>query len=79
MNKYIAEFIGTFFLVLTVGCTIIPSAAGVIAPRHHLELFTAHGGPLRGKSPLSLLETHELSLCFDHRAGAPFDAPCRLA
>jgi aquaporin Z len=32
MNKYIAEFIGAFFLVLTVGCTIIPSAAGVIAP-----------------------------------------------
>jgi glycerol uptake facilitator-like aquaporin len=23
MNKYIAEFIGTFFLVLTVGCTVI--------------------------------------------------------
>jgi hypothetical protein len=22
MNKYIAEFIGTFFLVLTVGCTV---------------------------------------------------------
>lgn len=32
MKKYIAEFIGTFFLVLTVGCTIIPGAAGVIAP-----------------------------------------------
>jgi aquaporin Z len=32
MTKCIAEFIGTFFLVLTVGCTIIPSAAGVIAP-----------------------------------------------
>jgi aquaporin Z len=32
MNKYIAEFIGTFFLVLTIGCTIIPGAAGVIAP-----------------------------------------------
>ncbi len=32
MQKYIAEFIGTFFLVLTVGCTIIPGAAGVIAP-----------------------------------------------
>ena len=30
MRKYIAEFIGTFFLVLTVGCTVIPSAAGVI-------------------------------------------------
>lgn len=32
MNKYIVEFIGTFFLVLTVGCTVIPAAAGVIAP-----------------------------------------------
>ena len=31
MNKYIAEFIGTFFLVLTVGCTGIGAAAGVIA------------------------------------------------
>ncbi len=32
MNKYIAEFIGTFFLVLTVGCTVLPGAAGVIPP-----------------------------------------------
>ena len=32
MRKYIAEFIGTFFLVLTVGCTVIPGAAGVIPP-----------------------------------------------
>jgi aquaporin Z len=32
MNKYIAEFIGTFFLVLTVGCTGIGAGAGVIAP-----------------------------------------------
>jgi aquaporin Z len=32
MTKYIAEFIGTFFLVITVGCTVIPGAAGVIAP-----------------------------------------------
>ena len=32
MRKYIAEFIGTFFLVLTVGCTVIPGATGVIAP-----------------------------------------------
>ena len=32
MNKYIAEFIGTFFLVLTIGCTAIPAAAGVIPP-----------------------------------------------
>jgi len=32
MNKYLTEFIGTFFLVLTVGCTVIPGAPGVIAP-----------------------------------------------
>jgi aquaporin Z len=32
MNKYITEFIGTFFLVVTIGCTVIPGAAGVIAP-----------------------------------------------
>jgi len=32
MKKYITEFIGTFFLVLTIGCTIVPGAAGVIAP-----------------------------------------------
>ena len=30
MNKYMTEFIGTFFLVLTIGCTVIPRAAGVI-------------------------------------------------
>jgi aquaporin Z len=32
MNKYITEFIGTFFLVLTIGCTVIPGSAGVIPP-----------------------------------------------
>src|SRR5438094_2297342 len=32
MNKYIAEFIGTFFLVLTIGCTGIGASSGVIAP-----------------------------------------------
>jgi aquaporin Z len=32
MNKYLTEFIGTFFLVLTIGCTVIPQAAGVIPP-----------------------------------------------
>ena len=32
MNKYIAEFVGTFFLVLTIGCTGIGAGAGVIAP-----------------------------------------------
>jgi aquaporin Z len=32
MNKYAAEFIGTFFLVLTVGCTVIGNGAGAFAP-----------------------------------------------
>ena len=32
MRKYVAEFIGTFFLVLTIGCTVLPGAAGVIPP-----------------------------------------------
>jgi aquaporin Z len=32
MGKYLTEFIGTFFLVLTIGCTVIPGAAGVIPP-----------------------------------------------
>ena len=32
MNKYIAEFIGTFFLVLTIGCTVIGNGAGPLAP-----------------------------------------------
>jgi aquaporin Z len=32
VNKYIAEFIGTFFLVLTIGCTGLGAGSGVIAP-----------------------------------------------
>ena len=32
INKYTTEGIGTFFLVLTVGCTVIAGASGVIAP-----------------------------------------------
>jgi aquaporin Z len=32
MPKYITELIGTFFLVLTVGCTVIAGGAGVIPP-----------------------------------------------
>ncbi len=32
MNKLITEFIGTFFLVLTIGCTAIPAIPGVIPP-----------------------------------------------
>lgn len=32
MNKFIVECIGTFFLLLTIGLTVIPGSAGVIAP-----------------------------------------------
>jgi aquaporin Z len=32
MNKYFAELIGTFFLVLTIGCTVIDHGAGPFAP-----------------------------------------------
>ena len=32
MNKYLVEFIGTFFLVLTVGMTVIDPGAGALAP-----------------------------------------------
>jgi aquaporin Z len=32
MKKYLAEFIGTFFLVLTIGCTVIGNGAGPLAP-----------------------------------------------
>ena len=32
MNKYFAELIGTFFLVLTIGCSVIGRGAGPLAP-----------------------------------------------
>jgi len=32
MNKYVVEFIGTFFLVLTIGCTVLNGGSGVIPP-----------------------------------------------
>lgn len=32
MNKYIMELIGTFFLVLTIGCTVMGGGSGVIPP-----------------------------------------------
>jgi aquaporin Z len=32
VNKYVTEFIGTFFLVLTIGTTVIAGAPGVIPP-----------------------------------------------
>ena len=32
MNKYITEFIGTFFFIFTIGCVSIGAPSGVIAP-----------------------------------------------
>ena len=32
MNKYLVELIGTFFLVFTVGCTVIGTGVGSLAP-----------------------------------------------
>jgi aquaporin Z len=32
MKKYLVEFIGTFFLVLTVGMTVIDPGVGALAP-----------------------------------------------
>jgi aquaporin Z len=32
MKKYIAELIGTFFLVLTIGCTVLGRGTGVMPP-----------------------------------------------
>src|SRR5260370_39887593 len=32
MHKYVAEFIGTFFLVLTIGCTVVGHGASPLAP-----------------------------------------------
>jgi len=32
MNKYITELLGTFFLVFTVGCTVVGNGVGALAP-----------------------------------------------
>jgi glycerol uptake facilitator-like aquaporin len=32
VNKYVMEFIGTFFLVLTIGMSVLARGSGVIAP-----------------------------------------------
>jgi len=32
MNRYFAEFIGTFFLVLTIGCAVLATGKGIIPP-----------------------------------------------
>jgi aquaporin Z len=32
MNKYVMELVGTFFLVFTIGCTVVGNGAGPLAP-----------------------------------------------
>jgi aquaporin Z len=32
MNKYSMELVGTFFLVFTIGCTVVGNGAGALAP-----------------------------------------------
>ncbi|MBI2429218.1 MAG: aquaporin [Ignavibacteriales bacterium] len=51
MNKYIVEFIGTFFLVLVVGLTVIEPGAGMLAPLAigcTLMVMVYAGGPISG-------------------------------
>lgn len=51
MRKYIAEAIGTFFLMLTVGCCVIAAPSGVIAPLaigSALMVMVFAGGHLSG-------------------------------
>jgi aquaporin Z len=31
MNKYLTEFVGTFFFLLTIGCTVVPGSAAALA------------------------------------------------
>lgn len=51
MNKYIVEFIGTFFLVMVVGLTVIDPGAGMFAPLAigcTLMIMVYAGGPISG-------------------------------
>lgn len=51
MNKYIVEFIGTFFLVFVVGLTVIAPGAGMFAPLAigcTLMIMVYAGGPISG-------------------------------
>jgi len=51
MNKYIVEFIGTFFLVLVVGMTVIEPGAGMFAPLaigSTLMIMVYAGGAISG-------------------------------
>ena len=57
MKKYLTEFIGTFFLVLTVGCTVIPNAAGMIAP---LAIGAVLTGMVLGATIMKLVQLSDI-------------------
>lgn len=50
MKKYIVEFIGTFFLVLTIGCTVLGGGAGLapLAIGSALMVMVFAGGHISG-------------------------------
>lgn len=51
MNKLVVEFIGTFFLVLVIGMTVIEPGAGALAPLAigaTLMVMVYAGGPVSG-------------------------------
>jgi aquaporin Z len=51
MNKYLVEFIGTFFLVFTVGCVVLGGTAGVMGPlaiAASLMIMVYAGGHISG-------------------------------
>lgn len=51
MRKYVCELIGTFFLMLTVGCCVIAAPPGIIAPLaigSALMIMVFAGGHLSG-------------------------------
>ena len=81
MHKYLTEFIGTFFLVLTIGCTGIAAAPGVIAPLAIGAVLMAMiyaGGHISGSRALegimlggSLFSGRVAGAWAAHEAGAP--------
>lgn len=51
MHKYLTEFIGTFFLVLVIGLTVVDPGAGMFAPvaiGFTLMVMVYAGGPISG-------------------------------
>src|SRR5437899_12512513 len=51
MNRYIMELVGTFFLVFTIGCTVVGNGAGALAPLaigSALMVMVVAGGHISG-------------------------------